>query len=62
MTREQAQEKLKKLKTLAERGVGGEKTTAEKLYREFMEKYEIREEEILSEKIETHWFGYSTEL
>lgn len=62
MTREQAQEKLKKLKALAERGAGGEKTTAEKLYREFMEKYEIREEEILSEKVETHWFGYSTEL
>lgn len=38
MTREQAQEKLKKLKALAERGVGGEKETAMKLYRELMKK------------------------
>ena len=62
MTREQAQEKLKKLKALAERGVGGEKETAMKLYRELMKKYEIEEEEILSETLKVHWFGYRTEL
>ena len=62
MTREQAQEKLKKLKALAERGVGGEQETAMKLYRELMKKYEIEEEEILSEVPKTHWFGYRTEL
>lgn len=62
MTREQAQEKLKKLKALAERGVGGEKETAMKLYRELMEKYEIEEEEILSEVLKVHWFGYRTDI
>lgn len=62
MTREQAQEKLKKLKALAERGVGGEKETAMKLHRELMKKYEIEEEEILSETLKVHWFGYRTEL
>ena len=33
MDREQAAEKLKKIKALAERGVGGEKETAMRMYR-----------------------------
>lgn len=62
MTREQATEKLKKLKALAERGVGGEKETAMKLYRELMEKYQIEEAEVLEDRVTLHWFGYSDNL
>lgn len=39
MTREQAADKLKKLKALAERGVGGEREGALKLYHKLLEKY-----------------------
>lgn len=46
MTREQATEKLKKLKALAERGVGGEKETALQMYSDLKEKYGITDEEI----------------
>ena len=41
MTREQAAKKLKALKALAERGVGGERESALKLYHKLMEKYQI---------------------
>ena len=36
MTREQAIEKLKKIKELAERGVGGEKTSAIEIYKKIV--------------------------
>lgn len=62
MTREQAAEKLKKLKALAERGVGGEKETAMKLYRELMKKYQIEEAEVLEDRVTLHWFSYSDNL
>lgn len=62
MNREQAAEKLKKIKALAERGVGGEKETAMKLYRELLEKYQIEETEVLEDLVTTHWFNYRTEL
>lgn len=61
MTREQAEKKLKALKTLAERGVGGEKDGALKKYHELLKKYEISEEEILEERVTLHWFSYKTE-
>lgn len=41
MTKEQAERKLKALKVLAERGVGGEKETAGRLYEEFKKKYGV---------------------
>lgn len=44
MTKEQAERKLKALKALAERGVGGEKETAKRLYEELKKKYGISEE------------------
>ena len=44
MTREQAARKLKALKALAERGVGGEKETAKRLYEELKKKYGVEEE------------------
>ncbi|ANU48489.1 hypothetical protein ADH76_10140 [Enterocloster clostridioformis] len=62
MTREQAAEKLKKIKALAERGEGGEKTGAMKLYRELMEKYQIEEAEVLEDRVTLHWFSYSDRL
>lgn len=62
MDREQAAARLKKIKELAERGVGGEKETAMRLYRELMEKYDIDEAEVLEDRVETHWFSYSTEI
>lgn len=62
MTREQAAEKLKKIKALAERGVGGERESAMKLYRELLEKYQIEEAEVLEDWVTLHWFGYSDNL
>ena len=62
MTREQAADKLKKLKALAERGVGGERESALKLYHKLLEKYQIDEGEILEERVTLHWFSYKTEL
>ena len=62
MTREQAADKLKKLKALAERGVGGERESALKLYRKLLEKYQIDEGEILEERVTLQWFSYKTEF
>lgn len=55
-------DRLKKLKALAERGVGGEKETAIRLYNELMEKYQIEEAEVLEDLLTVHWFNYSNEL
>lgn len=44
MTKEQVERKLKALKALAERGVGGEKETAKRLYEELKKKYGAEEE------------------
>lgn len=62
MDREQAAEKLKKIKALAERGVDGEKKGAMQMYRKLMEKYQIEEAEVLEDYVSVHWFGYKTEL
>ena len=50
MTKEQVRRKLKALKALAERGVGGEKETAKRLYEELKKKYEMQEEAAAEEK------------
>lgn len=44
--REKAIEKLRKVKALAERGVGGEKAGAQKMYEELKTKFNITEAEI----------------
>lgn len=49
MTREQATKKLKALKELAEKGVGGEKEGARRLYEKLKSKYGISEEEVQQE-------------
>lgn len=62
MTREQAAEKLKKIKALAERGVGGEKETAMRMYEELKARYEIEDEETVIDAVSLHWFGYNGDL
>lgn len=54
--------KLAKIKELAERGVGGEKETAMRMYEELKARYEIEDEEITLDKVTLHWFGYADEL
>ena len=53
-------EKLKKIKALAECGVGGEKETALRMYEELKTRYEIEDKEI--EEVTTHWFSYKDDL
>ena len=53
-------EKLKKIKALAERGIGGEKEGAIKLYNELLAKYELSESEINEDKIERRWVRFKS--
>lgn len=57
-------EKLGKIKALAERGVGGEKETAKRMYVELCAKYGISEDETESalNEVERRFFRYKTEL
>lgn len=52
---------LKKLQALAERGVGGEKETAEKKLKQLIEKYGIEEAELSDDKIQEFEFHYKGE-
>lgn len=56
---EKKKELLKKLQALAERGVGGEKETAERKLRELMKKYGIDEINFSEDKLEEFEFKYS---
>lgn len=60
--REKIATKLKKIKELAERGVGGEKETAMRMYEELKARYELEDEEIMQDALTLRWFGYKTEL
>lgn len=60
--REKIAEKLKKIKALAERGVGGEKETAMRMYEELKARYEIEDEEIMLDAVTLHWFSYKNDL
>ncbi len=51
--REKVLEKLGKIKALAERGVGGEKETAMRMYEDLKEKYGITDEEVAAVKEQT---------
>ena len=59
--REKRIEKLKKIKALAERGIGGEKEGAMQLYNKLLIKYEISESDITDEKIERHWVRFKSD-
>lgn len=52
---------LKKLKTLAEQGVGGEKETAQKKLKQLMQKYDV-EEELSDETEEKYEFTFHGEF
>ena len=54
--------KLKKIKALAERGVGGEKETAMRMYEDLKARYELEDKEIMLDAVTLHWFGYADEL
>lgn len=54
--------RLKKIKALAERGVGGEKETAMRMYEDLKARYELKDEEIMMDAVTIHWFGYADEL
>ncbi|MEK3759667.1 DUF2786 domain-containing protein [Paenibacillus sp. FSL P4-0338] len=56
--KEKMLEKLKGLKALAERGVAGEKESAQKMLEKLMEKYGINENDIAAETVEMAWFRY----
>lgn len=54
-------ELLQKIKALADRGVDGERETAQALLSRLMKKYGIDEAELEEERRETAWFRYSQE-
>lgn len=56
------EELLRKIKALAERGVGGEKESAQKILFRLMEKYGVTETDIETEQVETAWFRYHDEF
>lgn len=49
---------LKKIRALAERGVGGEAENAEEILRRLMEKYGVSEDELDEEERRRHDFEY----
>lgn len=56
------QEKLKKIKALAEHGVDGEKEGALELYQRLLAKYELTDEDVEEVQISRRWFRYTDEL
>lgn len=58
--RERLLDKLEKVRALAERGVGGEKESAERTLAALMERYGITEEDLEDSKTSTHWIRYKT--
>lgn len=57
------QEKLKKIKALADQGVGGEKETAQLLYEKMLAKYGVVEAELEKpEDLKRRWFKYKDDL
>ena len=55
------EELLKKIKALADRGIGGEQENAKDILSRLMERYGISEAEIEEDRRETAWFPYSQE-
>lgn len=54
-------ELLKKLRALAERGVGGEKEAAQKRLDALMEKYQVAEADLSDDALDTVWINYRSE-
>ena len=60
--KEELLEKIKKIKALADRGVGGEKTTAQATLERLMQEHGITEADLEVERVETVFFPYHDEL
>ena len=60
--REKIAARLAKIKQLAEKGVGGEKETALRMYEELKAKYDITDDEANVDEVKVRWFSYSTEI
>ena len=58
--RDRLLEKLEKVKALADRGVGGEKESAERTLSALMARYNITEADLEDSKTTTHWIRYKT--
>lgn len=54
--------KLLKIKALAERGEGGERESAVKLYQRLLKKYDIDESSLTKDKLGKHWFTYENDI
>lgn len=54
--------KLLKIKALAERGEGGEKESAIKLYNKLLKKYAIDEASLEKDSLHKYWFTYENEI
>lgn len=57
-TEERIIDKLNKIKALAQRGVGGERETAIRMYNELKSKYNVEDESLEDKEIKMHWFPY----
>lgn len=55
-------EKMRKLLALAERGVGGEKETAQRMLEKMMEKYKVSFEDLEVETVSTYWWNYDNQF
>jgi len=59
---ENREELLKKIKILAERGADGERESAQQMLERLMKKYDISEEDLEVEILNTEWFRYHDEI
>lgn len=55
-------EKMRKLLALAERGVGGEKETAQRMLEKMMKKYNVSFEDLEVETVATYWWNYDNKF
>jgi hypothetical protein len=62
MTKEEILDKIKKVKALADRGTEGEKANAEKMLKIMMDKYGIKDEDIVSDKVEIYLIDTENQL
>lgn len=62
MDNDKLEAKLLKIKALAERGVGGEKEAAIRLYDKLLRKYDIDEKSLQKDKLSKRWFTYESDI
>ena len=62
MTRQEILDKISKVKALADRGTEGEKINAEKMLKSLMDKYGIKDEDIIDDKVELYLIDTESEM